>query len=378
MRDPLGRKKREWWLFGLCLTAALYGLALIYSATRYQEELHGLVGKQAAALGMGIVLCLILSSLDLRALLDKLWWALLLGNVVLLLLLIPLGNDDGTGNKSWISLPGGSFNFQPAEIVKVSFVLLLALHLRYLSRRGLNRPWSILQLGVHVLALCGLLYGVSGDIGMAAVYLAIYLVMLWSAGVHPLWLLGEVAAGAAGIVLLWPRLPEYVRLRFLVVLDHDLDPWGKGFQQGRSLLAIGSGQVTGQGYLQGTQTQSLSPSALPARHTDFIFSAAGEELGLAGCLVILLLLGAIVFRCILLARRAEPLLAGTAMGVAGMLGAQTGMNVAMCLYAAPVVGVTLPFFSYGGSSLLALFGAVGVLMSLARDPLSGSGNGPWV
>ena len=160
MRDPLGRKKREWWLFGLCLTAALYGLALIYSATRYQEELHGLVGKQAAALGLGVALCLILSSMDLRALLDKLWWALLLGNVVLLLLLIPLGNDDGTGNKSWISLPGGSFNFQPAEIVKVSFVLLLALHLRYLSRRGLNRPWSILQLGVHVLALCGLLYGV--------------------------------------------------------------------------------------------------------------------------------------------------------------------------------------------------------------------------
>ena len=152
-----------------------------------------------------------------------------------------------------------------------------------------------------------------------------------------------------------------------MVLDHDLDPLGKGFQQGRSLLALGSGKLTGQGYLQGIQTQSTSPAALPARHTDFLFAAAGEELGLVGCLLILGLLSAIVFRCIWLAKTSrDPFFTAVASGTAAMFATQTILNVAMCLYAAPVVGVTLPFFSYGGSSLVASFGAVGVLGALKR------------
>lgn len=368
-------RRREQPLFFLSLGAALYGLALIFSATRYDQNLHNLVLKQGVALTVGVVLCLLLSAIDVRRLLEKFWWLLPVLNVVLLLLLIPLGNDDGTGNKSWISLPGGLFNFQPAEIVKLSFLLLLAFQLTKLAERGRNRPKAVLSLLLHVMALCGLVYGVSGDIGMVAVYGIIYLGMLWSAGVHPLWLLGEVAAGVGGMVLLWPRLPAYVRLRFLVVLDHDLDPLGKGFQQERSLLAIGSGQGLGQGYLQGTQTQSLSPSALPARHTDFIFSVAGEELGLLGCLVILALLGAILFRCLWLARKSQdPLFTSVAAGVAAMFGAQTILNVGMCLYVAPVVGVTLPFFSYGGSSLITAFGAVGLVLSMKKERLGGSGN----
>lgn len=370
-------KRRGGWLLGLCLAASLYGLGLIWSATRYDTELHSLPMKQLIALGVGVVFCLVLRWLPLRGLLERGWWLLAIGNVTLLLLLIPLGNEDGTGNKSWLALPGGIFNLQPGEVVKVVFLFLLALQLKKLGEKGLNRPKAILLLGGHVLGLCGLVWVVSGDLGMVTVYLCIYFVMLWSAGVHPLWLLGELAAGVGAVVLLWPHLPEYVRMRFLVVLDHDLDPLGKGFQQERSLLAIGSGQVTGQGYLQGTQTQSQAASALPARHTDFIFSVAGEELGLVGCGVVLILLFAIVAGCMILARRQEDkLLAYTAMGVAGMLGAQTILNVGMCLYAAPVIGVTLPFFSYGGSSILASFGAMGLLLSLAGDRMGGRGRNP--
>ncbi|MBR3753422.1 MAG: FtsW/RodA/SpoVE family cell cycle protein [Ruminiclostridium sp.] len=364
-------RKQGTWLLGLCVLASLYGLGLIWSATRYDPELHSLPMKQAVALGAGVGLCLILRILPVRAIIEKGWWVLAVGNVGLLLLLIPFGNDDGTGNKSWLALPGGFFNLQPGEFVKVGFLCLLALQLTRLEKRGLNRPKAVFWLSAHVLGLCGLVWVVSGDLGMVTVYLGIYFVMLWSAGVHPLWLLGELAAGVGAVVLLWPRLPEYVRLRFLVVWDHDLDPLGKGFQQGRSLLAIGSGQVTGQGYLQGPQTQSPSASSLPARHTDFIFSVAGEELGLAGCLVILGILLAIVLGCMSLARNGDRLLSCTAMGVAGMLGAQCILNVGMCLYAAPVIGVTLPFFSYGGSSLLACFGAIGILLSLARKKLTG-------
>lgn len=365
----------HWLLLGLCVGASLFGLGLIFSATRWSPELHDALWKQGAALAAGLVICLGVAALDLRRLLARSWWLLALGNVGLLLLLIPLGNDDGTGNKSWLALPGGIFNVQPAELGKILFILLLALQLQRLARLGINRPKAVLLLAGHGLALCALLYGVSGDLGMVAVYLAIYGGMLWSAGVHPLWLLGELAAGVGAVVLLWSHLPDYVRLRFLVVLDHDLDPLGKGFQQGRSLLALGSGQLTGQGYLQGLQTQSQAASALPARHTDFIFSVAGEELGLVGCLTILLLLGAIVVVCLRLARQGDRLSGFVAMGVAGMLAAQTVLNVGMCLYVAPVVGVTLPFFSYGGSSLLAAYGGVGVVLSLTRDRFPGSGRG---
>ena len=364
----MGKARGERPLFFLGLTASLLGLALIYSATRYDEALHGLVGKQAAALGAGVMLCLLLWRLDLRALVERAWWLLAAGNVALLLLLVPFGNDDGTGNRSWLSLPGGHFNLQPAEVGKLCFLLLLAFQLTRLRERGgVDRLRAVLALLLHAGLLCGLVYVVSGDLGMVAIYLGVYFGMLWGAGVHPLWLGGEAAVGIAGLAILWPRLPAYLRLRFQVVLDHDLDPLGKGFQQGRSLLALGSGKLTGQGYLQGIQTQSTSSAALPARHTDLLFAAAGEELGLLGCLLLLGLLGAIVFRCLWLARSSrDPFFTAVASGVAAMFAVQTILNVGMCLYVAPVVGVTLPFFSYGGSSLVASFGAVGLLGARIR------------
>jgi rod shape determining protein RodA len=354
-------------LFLLSLASALFGLALIWSATRYDASLHTLPYKQAGALAAGVVLCWGLSLVDVRGLLEKLWWVLPGLNVALLLLLIPFGQDDGTGNKSWITLPGGFLHLQPGEVVKVSFLLLLALQL---ARTGRDKGWrSLLGPTLHTLALCGLVYGVSGDLGMVAVYLILYGVMAWGAGV-PLWWLGfQAGAGVGAVALLWNRLPDYVRLRVRVVLDHSLDPLGKGYQQERSLLAIGSGRLTGQGYLQGLQTQSAAASALPARHTDFIFSVAGEELGLFGCLAILTLLGALVLRCVALSGRGEDRVASLVLlGIGGMLGAQTALNVAMCLYAAPVVGVTLPFFSYGGSSMLSMYIAMGVISSVRLHP----------
>lgn len=357
-------------LFLLCLLSSLYGLLLIFSATRYDPTLHGLVEKQAVALLIGVAAFFLLTVLDLDALLERFWKILPAINLLLLLLLIPFGNDNGTGNKSWISLPGGLFHFQPAEVVKLTFVLLLSLQFCKLKERNARQFSALIQTAGHTLLLCGLIYAVSGDMGMVLVYLLIYLVVAWSAGISPLWLLlGVCGAGGVGAIL-WPRLPEYVRMRFLVVFHHDLDPLGKGFQQSRSLLAIGSGQVSGQGYLRGTQTQSASSASLPARHTDFIFSVAGEELGLLGCLVLLFLLGALVLRCIFLAKEGGASLhALAAMGFAGMLGVQVILNMGMCLFVAPVVGITLPFFSYGGSSLITNCVAMGILSGFRRQGL---------
>ena len=143
-----------------------------------------------------------------------------------------------------------------------------------------------------------------------------------------------------------------------------------GWQQSRSLLAIGSGQLTGMGYLNGKQTQSLLSTSLPARHTDFIFAVCGEEFGLVGCCVLLGLLLAIILRCVWVSRRAKShMSAYIAMGFAGMLMVQTVLNVGMCLYVTPVIGLTLPFISYGGSSTLTLFVAMGIVSGIKMRPL---------
>ena len=163
-------------------------------------------------------------------------------------------------------------------------------------------------------------------------------------------------------------------MRFRVVVEHlkgnNLDPQGRGWHQTRSLLAIGSGQLTGMGWMKGFVTHSTRSDSLPERHTDFIFAVCGEEFGLVGCCAVLLVLLAIILRCVWVSRRAKShMSAYIAMGIAAMLMAQTIINVAMCLYIGPVVGLTLPFFSYGGSSTLTLFIAMGLVSGIKMRPL---------
>ena len=164
-----------------------------------------------------------------------------------------------------------------------------------------------------------------------------------------------------------PSSMKYMLDRFIVVFDHSYDPLGKGWQQSRSLLAIGSGGVFGQGYMQGTQTHSSYRTNLPARHTDLIFAVCGEELGLVGCLAVMALLAAIIFRVLTVAKRAEtPFQSNVCVGMAAMLIFQTAINIGMCLFVVPVIGITLPFFSYGGSSIVTLFAAMGVVSSIKK------------
>ena len=161
-------------------------------------------------------------------------------------------------------------------------------------------------------------------------------------------------------------MPNYMIHRFRVLFDHSYDTLGAGWQQTRGLLALGSGGLFGQGYMQGTQTQA-GEGSLPARHTDFIFCVCGEELGLVGCLAVIALLAAIIFRVIQVARRAEtPFHCYVCVGVAAMLIFQTVVNIGMCLFVMPVIGLTLPFFSYGGSSLLTLYAAMGVVSGIKK------------
>ena len=296
----------------------------------------------------------------------------------MLLLLTPLGLSI-YGNRNWLQLskliPKFPMNLQPNEIDKLPFILLLSLLICRIRDRGMDISAipSVMQIGGFTVFMLGLIAAICGDMGTCVVYMIIFVVMAWSAGVKVRWFVLVGGGLVAAVLILWFFiLPDtdlwdsnYIIMRFRVVLDHSLDPQDKGFQQSRSILAIGSGQLFGQGLLHGIQTQADYSSALPARDTDFIFAVCGEELGMVGCLALLSLLFLIVLRCVWVSRRASsPFFAYVCMGMAGMLLAQILLNVGMCLYVLPVMGLTLPFISYGGSSVITLFAAMGIVSSV--------------
>ena len=365
-------------LLGLCLLASAAGLVLVYSATRYDQALWSYFSRQALFIAMGVVAYVVVTFVDVEFLLEKWWKVFLLLGLVVILLIQPFGRADNTGNKSWVFLPGIPFGFQPGEIAKLAFIVVLGWLLNHERANGGSRLGAIVKYLLLTCTYAGLLAVLSGDFGMVLVYLFLFVIMAWMGGVNKWWFIGVGGGLTAMVVLLWqfilPRIDriwnDYRILRFRVVFDHDLDPLGVGWHQSRSLLAIGSGQLTGMGYLNGKQTQSALSTNLPARHTDFIFAVCGEEFGLIGCCVLLAILLAIILRCVWVSRRAKShMSAYIAMGFAGMLMVQTVLNVGMNLYLTPVVGLTLPFLSYGGSSTLTLFVAMGIVSGIKMRPL---------
>ena len=372
-------RKGDLLLLSLCLLASGYGLVLIYSATRYLHSNRNII-VQCAAICLGVLVYIFLSSVDIELFTSRSWKLLLVFNVGFnLLVRTPLKVVSNTGNDSWIRIPGFPVNLQPGEIVKLSFVLVLAWQMARLQEKGISRPSSVMQIAGHTLFIFALLSWASGDFGMGLTYLLIFVVMAWAAGVKKRWFLLGLAVCVAGIALVWPRISDmYFARRITVVIDHILgnpdtlynQTQGIGWQQTRSILAIGSGGLFGQGWCRGIQTQSEFDTSLPARYTDEIFAVCGEEFGLAGCVVLLALLACIIMRCVWVARRAcSPQSAFIAMGYAGMLLAQVGVNVGMCLYVFPVVGLTLPFVSAGGSSIVTMYAAMGIVSGIKMRSL---------
>lgn len=356
-------------LLALCTGTTLFGCLMIASATRYTDSYKNVI-VQIAALGLGIVAYILMSMLDLNEI-GKHWKWLLGGSLVLILLLkTPLGMDGGTGNRAWLGIKNFPVNLQPVEIVKITFIIALARQLQYLQeQRDLKSIPSVGMLAGHLMLVVGLYAAISGDMGSALVLIFIFACMCFVAGVAKRWFVLGLLGGSFAFYVLWEtdKIAPYMKDRFLTLFDHDLDPMGIGWQQTRSLLALGGGKLTGQGLFNGTQTQSASAWSLPARHTDFIFSVIGEELGLLGCLLTILLLAAIIFHCVLIARHAQTKTdMYICIGVAAMLIFQTISNIGMCLFVMPVIGLTLPFISYGGSSIVTLFAAMGMVSGIQK------------
>ena len=362
-------------LLGLCCAATIFGLFLIASATRYMVPFPGrmlrYVGVQGVAMLIGVCCYIVLSMVDLEIIMKKWKWMALFNFLFIGLLLTPLGIGGSThGNQAWLRFPGIPFNIGPAEIVKISFTLLLAKQLEYLrdDRRDLKSFSSAFQVGGHTLLLMGWYVAISGDMGNALTFFFIFLCMSFAAGFALRWFVLVFAGGAAGIsaALALNLMPSYMQNRFHVLFDHSFDPTGVGWQQTRSLLAIGSGGFWGQGYMNGTQTQAGNGS-IPYQWTDFIFAVCGEELGMIGCLAVMAILAAIIIRVLMVAKNTlSNFHSYVCVGMAAMMIYQTIINIGMCLFVMPTIGVTLPFFSYGGSSVVTLFMAMGVVSGIKK------------
>lgn len=277
----------------------------------------------------------------------------------------------GVNAKAWIYL--GSTSFQPSELVKIGFMLTFSKHLAVLEERGLlNSPLHVVLLGVHALIPVGLTY-LQGDIGAGMIFFCMFLFMAFISGIRMRYFFILFGVLAAAFPLAWKYvLEDYQKERMLVAyhLDDSYDNMlNYGWQQYQARTSIGSGQLTGRGLF--TSPRVLS-SIVPEQESDMIFSAVGEQLGFVGCFALILLLIFLLLRTLHIARKCPDLLGKSiCLGFFGMIASQMIFNLAMCLDLLPVMGVTLPFFSAGGTSAACLYFGFGLVENVAmhRDPV---------
>lgn len=352
----------DWSIIWVLLGIIAIGLLSIYSALFQQikaNPTHNLFIKQLIwlALGFCVMTCsLMVDYQKLRAV--SIW--LYVGVVLALLIVLVVGREVN-GSKRWLELFG--FQFQPSEFMKIVIVITLA---SYFSSQDIPPYPSFVRLiipGVMV-AIPLLLILAEPDLGTAITLLATSLTVIFFMGIR--WrYIGLVIAGFAP--LLWPVwehvLKPYQKKRILILIRPDLDPLGAGYHIRQSKIAIGSGMFTGKGFLNGTQNKL---HFLPEKHTDFIFSVWAEEWGFLGCMVLLILLSALIALSFRVARRSKDRF-GTliVIGMTALILWQALINIGMVIGVLPVVGITLPFVSYGGSSIISLCLAIGLIENVS-------------
>nr|WP_281496817.1 rod shape-determining protein RodA [Ornithinimicrobium sp. F0845] len=364
----------DWGLYVAALGLSLIGALLIWSGTHDQVG-PALAVRHLINTGIGVTMAVLLLRLDVRWVRAAAPWVYLAGLVGLLLVLSPLGVTVN-GSRSWIHLPGG-FSLQPAELSKIALCIGLAMILA--EGRETTRPPTWREV-LTAWVLAGIPIGLillQPDLGTALVLGAMTVGVVAASGAAVRWTVAAVVAAAAAIVaaIRVPLLDDYQLDRLLAFVDPSRDPQGIGYQTRQARLAIGSGGWDGAGLGQGPQTQG---GFIPFQHTDFVFSIAGEELGLIGALGIVGLLVFLVVRALWVAVRTDdPFARLVAVGVAGWLLFQTFENVGMNLGLMPVTGLPLPFVSYGGSSMFACWLAIGLVAACQRPDRAPTPGTSW-
>ncbi|MFI1676837.1 MULTISPECIES: rod shape-determining protein RodA [unclassified Streptomyces] len=374
-RDSIVRRL-DWVMLIAAIALSGIGTALVYSATRNRTELVGddpysFALKHVLNTGIGFALMIGTVWLGHRTLRTAV--PILYGISVFLVLLVltPLGATIN-GAHAWIVL-GGGFSLQPSEFVKITIILgmamLLAARVDAGDRDHPDHRTVLQALGLAAVPIMIVL--LMPDLGSVMVMAMIVLGVLLASGASNRWVFGLLGAGVAGGVAIWQLgvLDDYQIARFAAFANPALDPAGVGYNTNQARIAIGSGGLTGTGLFKGSQTTG---QFVPEQQTDFVFTVAGEELGFVGAGAILVLLGVVLWRACRIARETTELY-GTivAAGIIAWFAFQAFENIGMTLGIMPVAGLPLPFVSYGGSSMFAVWVAVGLLQSIkVQRPMS--------
>jgi rod shape determining protein RodA len=356
----------DWPLLAAVLAAIAFGTAMIYSAT-FQSPVpdawDDLVVKQLTFAALGLVLLALLSATEYRVLVT--FWTWVYGGTVLTLIVLRLVGHTVHGSQRWFTT--GIGDVQPSEFAKIALIVCLAAYFeRYDIRRLRHVTGSLL-----LTALPMLLVARQPDLSSALILGAIWLGMAIAAGLRGIHLsvLALLGTPVVTFVLRAGLLEAYHLQRIMIWLDPSVDPIGKGFQHIQTLIAVGNGGLSGTGYAGGPQTQG---GWLPLLYTDNIYALVAEELGFVGGVLLLGLFSVIVWRLLRIAGQAQDR-AGSlvAIGVATYVLVQVLVNIGVVLQLLPVTGVSLPFVSYGGSSLVALMAAIGLAQSVLvqRKPI---------
>lgn len=363
-------KKADWVLLILCLVTAGFGLIVIASATNAPKFMGNAryIIIQLVAIGLGVLMFALVSSIDVDVISEH-RMAMLVFNTVLLLLLIPFGTDNDTGNRSWLDFPLIPVNIQPAEICKITYILIMA-SVMASHQNNISGIPSVMHMVLHLGLLVGLNMALSRDAGVSLIFVFIFIGMAFGGGVSLWWFALAIGAIAAAIPVVWPLLGEYQRERILVLIDPEFDKMGTGarYHSKINLQSLTGGGLTGQGLFNGNRTQGGN---LFAQHTDYIFSSIGEELGFFGCVIVMLLELAIIARCVYVGVRCQDYMRRQiCYGAASALMFQVMINVGMCIGVMPVIGLTLPLISYGGSSVVTIFAMLGLVSGAYARPQS--------
>ena len=361
-------KKGDMVLLVLCLIVAGFGCICIASATsaeKFGSNLKYIV-IQLSAIGLGVMVYALISSIDVE-LISEHRGAMVVFNTFLLFLLIPFGNDAGTGNRSWIDLPLMPVMIQPAEICKITYVLIMA-SVMSAHQNNISKFSSVMHMVMHLGLLVGLNMVLSKDAGVSLIFVFIFIGMAFAGGVSLWWFALALGGIAAMVPVVWPFLGTYQQERIMILIDPEFDKQGIGarYHSKINLQSLTGGGLTGQGLFNGNRTQGGN---LYAQHTDYIFSSMGEELGFLGCVLIMIMEFAIIARCIYVGMRSQDYMRRLiCFGAASALMFQLLVNVGMCIGVMPVIGLTLPLISYGGSSVVSIFAMLGLVSGSYARP----------
>lgn len=343
-------------LFCCTLFLTMMSILTLYGGLGKFDDLStsGFV-TQVVSAALGFVLMIVLALIDYEELVEKLYVGFFVLSISLLVITLLFGVAAGT-NKSYIRI--GPVGIQPSEFVKAAYIITLSKHLDYIKDR-INSPRSLLGIALHSGVIIGLIL-LSGDLGVALVYVGLTAVMLFCAGFSVWYFLGVFGAGAVTLPYLWSKLQYYQQQRIIAGFNPEIDPQHYGHQALLSRQAIANGGLIGKGIDGGTYYENLFAS-----HTDFIFATICEKFGFIGGVAVLLALTVMVIRIIIIAYRSRKEYGGyICIGAAAIIVIQTLENTGMCMAFLPVVGITLPFLSYGGSSMLSMYIIIGLVQSI--------------